>query len=177
MSDNMNRYRRNYQYNNSSSAYDYAHKRFTETNDFSTAVIRKRTTERRIKEQKRKEALRKQKLEMIKTRQEVKKDRINHILCYVLAGYIVVMGVFVLKIMDNNNLVQKEILAKQETIKQQEKDISDAKIMLTENVDIHAIEEKARTELHMSEPTTDQIVYVTLPQNNSYIEYDGTGKK
>ncbi len=159
-----NRYRPN-QYNNSSEAYDYEHLHYRNPRDdrgTSTAIIRQR---------KQKDALKKKRIIMLKQREELRKDRLNHILCYILAFYVFGMSVFILNQFDSNNVIETEISRKQDIINEQEKEISSKKIALASSVDVHEIENYARNNLGMKTPSSDQLVYVTLPKNRSYLEY------
>ncbi len=176
--DKNNRHRSQFvarpgQYNNSSEAYDYGYARpstFERTlPDFDE--INRRLHDKKQEELKKKALLKKQRAIMMKKREEVRKDRINHILCYFLAVYILAIGVFILNQFDRNNLIKSQISAKQAIINDQGKQISSKQITLASSIDIHEIERIAKEELGMKNPSTDQLVYVSLPKNRSYIEY------
>lgn len=100
-----------------------------------------------------------------------KVDRINYILCYIMLGYAVIVGVFCLMQNDNTNLIKQDINSKKAIIKEQTKTINDLKIQLADSVDIYQIEKIAKEELGMNLPSPDQIVYITLPRQSNYIEY------
>ncbi len=168
--------RRPNQYNNSSEAYDYV---YTSPNVYEKSApsydeLNRRLNERKQAELKKKQMLRQQRAIMRKQREQVKKDRINHLLCYILAVYILGIGVFILYQSDQNNLIKSQISKKQAIINEQAKQISAKKIILADSIDIHEIDRIAKEELGMKVPSTDQIVYVTLPKNISYIEYRTT---
>ncbi len=171
MKNSDNRHRRhvneNFRYNNSSSAYDYKVRRPITYDDIEQKRIEKR---KREVEKQRLAKLRK--AEQAKKKEAAKKDRLNHILCYVLAFYLIGVGVFVLKQFDNNNLIRSQISEKQTLLNEQEKQISDLKIALADSIDIHEIERVAKNELGMKTPSVDQLVYITLPENTNYIEYE-----
>ncbi len=160
-----NRYRPN-QYNNSSEAYDY------ERLHYNNPTIEEQRNAVRLKEQKKKNAIKKQRIVLLKRREQLKRDRLNHILCYILAFYIFGTSVFILNQFDQNNVIETEISQKQGIINEQEKEISAKKIELASSIDVHEIENYARNELGMKTPSQDQLVYVTLPKNRSYIEYN-----
>ncbi len=161
------------QYNNSSEAYDYG---------YATPLVERprtdydevyRSLDKKRQDEFMKTALLKKKRQrMIKQREQVRKDRINHLLCYLLAVYILGTGVFILNQFDRNNLIKSQISSKQSIINDQSKQISSKQITLSASIDIHEIERIAKEELGMKYPSTDQLVYVTLPKNRSYIEYN-----
>ncbi len=163
-------------YNNTSSAYDY------ETSELrpiefvpkhASEYVEYNLAKRREQEKRRLAKLKKEKENFLKKKEAIKKDRMNQILCYMLAFCLVGNGVFVLMQFDNNNLVKQQISEKNSIISEQEKQIADIQIRLAESIDINEIEKIAINELGMQIPATDQIVYVTLPKNISYIDYDG----
>lgn len=101
-----------------------------------------------------------------------KADKVNYLLCYIMLGYAAIVGVFCLMQNDNTNLIKQDINSKKAIIKEQTKTISDLKIQLADSVDIYQIEKIAKEELNMDLPSPDQIVYITLPRQSNYIEYN-----
>lgn len=158
-------------YNNSSSAYDFykskSGKHLIATDDEIRKSVQKSQNRRRrrdeelIAERKRKSKLRK--IERI--------NRINRTCFFILAFYLVCSLIFILNQFDKNNNVKRQIVESQETIKQQEKEIAKTKMAVADSINIEQIESIAKEEYGMKEPSTDQIVYITLPENVSYIEY------
>lgn len=181
-SSNVNK---NINYNHTSHALDYnkninnlkyAPKSNYVYGDITGLNIENAIIKRREEEIRRKARVKKAKIENIKRREAFKRERINHLICYFLAFYLICIGVFVLSQFDNNNLIESEILAKQEIVNNQEKQISDAKVELANSIDMNEIEDIARNELNMGLPSKDQIVYITLPKNRSYIDYEQQSK-
>lgn len=168
---------RTHRYNDTSSAYDYAYREYQQPFNPNQPVLsdyelrrkfqenRKKTYEKNLKERKRREHLK-------KVRLAEKVNKFNLILVSILMLYLAGTLVFVLNILDSNSEIKIEISQKQKIVDEQEKKISDSTIALANSVDIHQIEVLAQEELGMKLPSADQIVYVTLPKNRDYIEYE-----
>lgn len=185
MKENYNKTRQNY--NNTSSAYKLDSKKnynlnksqrvnktdFNTTN-FDSNYINQTVQRTRQIEQNKRIKQRQAKLARIKEQKRVKKERINHVLCYVLAFYLLGMGVICLQYSDKSYLVKQEVNAKRATVKEQNKEIEDLKVELSESVDIFQIEKYAKEELGMDKPAPNQIYKITLPKYSSYIEYEGS---
>ncbi len=150
------------QYNNTAVAYDYDEFREQVNKNRAKVVEREKLRKRNI---------RNNRAVLLRQKEDVKKDRINHILCYILAIQVLCSSVFILYQFDQNNIVKSGISEKQAIINEQEKEISAKKIALAESINVYEIEDIARNELNMKTPSQDQIIYITLPKNRSYIEY------
>lgn len=177
--DTYNRKRTNY--NHSSSAYKIDHARnnpktMNTTTSFDVNSINETIRLRRKSTIEKNKQLNAKKMEHMRQKRieqkAVKRERVNYILFFILVFYTLAMGVICLQQSDNQNIVKAQISEKKAVIKEQNKTIDDLKISLADSVNMHEIEKVARDELGMDKPSINQIVYITLPRYNSYIEYD-----
>lgn len=172
--DQLNRENiRAYKYNNTSSAYDYAQKEIVlpEKPILSDYELQRRLYENKKKHFEKIKRKRAKQLHLKKIRQAKKINAINFFSICVLMIHLSCIMIFVLNLSDNNTEIKIEISQKQKIVDEQEKDISNRTIALTDSVDIHEIERVATEELGMKQPSSEQLVYVSLPKNRDYIEY------
>lgn len=158
-------------YNDSTSAYDLGEIRRKKPKDINYEIeenLKKRRLLREY-ENKRKLAKRRQMQKIIKAN---KINFMNKTCFIILSLYIAGSLIFTLKQFDNNNMIKTQIVKSQSIIKEQEKEISEAKMAIADSIDIDEVEKIAMEKYGMKEPSSDQIVYISLPQNVSYIEYE-----
>ncbi len=176
---NLKNHSREYRYNNSSSAYDYQQRQFTQPLKpiMTEYELQRKMHENRKALYHRKEMERKKKIKIHKMRQARKINTLNFALVCILMLYLAGTLIFILSIIDNNTEIKMQINEKQQVINDQEKRLSDARIALANSIDINEIERVAKEELDMQIPAPDQIVYITLPKNRDYIEYEDVESK
>lgn len=163
---NRNSYRH---YNESTSAYnleELRRKPVYKDDEIRESVLRKR--KQRELEKEKKIARRKM---MQKIQKANRINKINMISFVILSVYLIGSLIFTLKQFDNNNMIKTQIAKSQSTIKEQEKEISKVQMDIASSIDLDEVKKVAMQDYGMKEPSSDQIVYITLPQNVSYIEY------